>query len=383
MTAEQGNAALGRASVSLTQPAMIKRKLCPVHDLNIHRAEDRLKSLPSTRYYGSKKRLLPWIYEILKDLPFHTVLDGFGGTASVSLLFKAMGKAVTFHDALQCNTIAAKALLADTLPFANSEEAQYFFDEIIPHHAFIAQTFSGKFYLDSENEWLDGAVAAISAQPTGRKEALYYCLFQACLQKRPFNLFHRANLNLRTCKSVNQSFGNQTTWDTPFPVLAKRAYLELEKAIWHSPVQSNILPSSDISELSSNYDLVYLDPPYINPKNTGDDYLRRYHFLEGLSQYVNWPSMIDHSYNNLQLKKNVHVTEWQSKRCFKDRLFSLVEKHSHSIVALSYVTNAFPSENELNKLFRQQFRSVMIAKKELPHALSQGKKNEIIIIGLP
>jgi len=383
MTTEQGNAVFESASMPLTQPAMTERKLCPVHDLNIHRAEERLKSLPTTRYYGSKKRLLPWIYETLKDLPFHTVLDGFGGTASVSLLFKAMGKEVTFHDALLCNTIAAKALLADTLPFANPEEVQYFFDEIIPRHGFIAQTFSGKFYLDSENEWLDGAVAAIAAQPIGEKEALYYCLFQACLQKRPFNLFHRANLNLRTCKSVAQSFGNQTTWDTPFPVLAKRAYLELEKAIWRSPAKLHVLPSSDVSALSSSYDLVYLDPPYINPKNTGDDYLRRYHFLEGLSQYENWPSMIDHSYNNLQLKKNIHVTEWQSKRHFKDRLFNLVEKHSHSIVALSYVTEAFPSEHELNTLFKQQFCSVKIVKKELPHALSQGKKNELMIIGLP
>ncbi len=47
-----------------------------------------LSSFPKTRYYGSKRRLLDWIYHALKDLPFNSVLDGFGGTASVSLLFK-------------------------------------------------------------------------------------------------------------------------------------------------------------------------------------------------------------------------------------------------------------------------------------------------------
>ncbi|MBZ0091994.1 MAG: hypothetical protein K8F27_07210, partial [Sulfuricellaceae bacterium] len=66
-----------------------------------------IDQFPKTRYYGSKRRLLGWIYHALKGLPFNTVLDGFGGTASVSLLFKMMGKKVTFHDGLFCNTISA------------------------------------------------------------------------------------------------------------------------------------------------------------------------------------------------------------------------------------------------------------------------------------
>lgn len=68
--------------------------------------ETLIASFPKTRFYGSKRRLLGWIYDALKDLPFNTVLDGFGGTASVSLLFKAMGKEVTYHDGLLFNTIS-------------------------------------------------------------------------------------------------------------------------------------------------------------------------------------------------------------------------------------------------------------------------------------
>ena len=30
---------------------------------------------PKTRYYGSKRRLLGWIHQALKDLPFNTALD--------------------------------------------------------------------------------------------------------------------------------------------------------------------------------------------------------------------------------------------------------------------------------------------------------------------
>ncbi len=75
---------------------------------------------------GGEPKKLSWIYHALNDLPFNTVLDGLGGTASVSLLFKAMGKEGSFHDGLLCNTIAAQALLANTFPFADINEANDF-----------------------------------------------------------------------------------------------------------------------------------------------------------------------------------------------------------------------------------------------------------------
>ena len=32
---------------------------------------------PTTRYQGSKRKILPWIYKNLKDLEFDTALDAF------------------------------------------------------------------------------------------------------------------------------------------------------------------------------------------------------------------------------------------------------------------------------------------------------------------
>ena len=62
-----------------------------------------ISRVPTTRYQGSKRRILPWIYQNIKSLKFDTVLDGFGGTGSVSYLFKMMGKRVTFNDVLHSN----------------------------------------------------------------------------------------------------------------------------------------------------------------------------------------------------------------------------------------------------------------------------------------
>lgn len=358
--------------------------VCDIEDLSIVRTSLHIDDFPTTRYYGSKKRLLHWIFECTRDLSFKTVLDGFGGTASVSLLFKSMGKDVTFNDALISNSISAKALLAKKIPFRSDDELDNFFDSVEPIKGFIFKRFKGKFYLPRENAWLDGVIQEINNEPVRKRNIYMYCLFQACLQKRPFNLFHRANLKIRTNKDVVKTFGNQTTWDTPFPTLAKRAYRELKKAVRMSDSQIKIMPPTDVSKINTGYDLVYLDPPYIN-KNVsgGDDYQRRYHFLDGLCRYEEWDNLIDRSYNNFQLEKQQHIYEWQSKVHFKDKLFDLIKKHSQSIVVLSYVDNAYPSVGVLKRFFSKTFESFDVSYQKLPHALSKGKKREVLFIGRP
>jgi adenine-specific DNA-methyltransferase len=53
---------------------------------------------PTTRYQGSKRKLLLWLYKHISPLNFKSVLDVFGGTACVSYLFKIMDKQVTYND---------------------------------------------------------------------------------------------------------------------------------------------------------------------------------------------------------------------------------------------------------------------------------------------
>jgi adenine-specific DNA-methyltransferase len=341
-----------------------------------------VSSFPKTRYYGSKRRLLGWIYDALKDIPFNTVLDAFGGTASVSLLFKMMGKEVTFHDALLSNTISAYALLAEEFPISDLDEFYSFIDGVTPCDGFISRTFSGMYYTDEENRWLDGAAMAIHGLSSPEKKSVYlYCLFQACLKKRPFNLFHRANLNLRTNRDVARSFGNLVTWNTPFSELMKDAVRDVLGAARTSLQTSLVLEPGDIGRLSAGYDLVYLDPPYVNTKNRGESYLKRYHFLEGLSNYDSWGNQIDPSSSIKSLWPRSYMDEWEEKAVFRDRLFDLIRFHRESTVVLSYVAEAFPSEEEIENHFRENFHSVRIFKKDFSHALAKNKKVELLFIG--
>ncbi len=58
---------------------------------------------PSTRYQGSKTKLVDWIWDQIKDLNFNTSLDAFGGTGAVAYRLKSAGKEVTYNDLLIFN----------------------------------------------------------------------------------------------------------------------------------------------------------------------------------------------------------------------------------------------------------------------------------------
>ena len=42
-----------------------------------------VSKFPTTRYQGSKLKFIDWIWNCIKDIPFHTALDAFGPFNSV------------------------------------------------------------------------------------------------------------------------------------------------------------------------------------------------------------------------------------------------------------------------------------------------------------
>lgn len=51
-------------------------------------------TLPTTRYQGSKSKIVEWIWESIQDIEFESALDVFGGTGIVGYLLKMKGKQV-------------------------------------------------------------------------------------------------------------------------------------------------------------------------------------------------------------------------------------------------------------------------------------------------
>lgn len=246
----------------------------------------------------------------------------------------------------------------------------------------ISRHYKGIFFTDEENAWLDGALQIIFNLKEKDKKKLYlYLVMQASLMKRPFNLFHRANLNLRTAKNINRNFGNMTTWERSFPKTIDKLIIDLLR-LSERKQKAKINEPMTVEKLPVGYDLVYLDPPYVK-NEVKDTYWKKYHFLEGIANYPDMHLLIENNLKIKQLRKNKYMDEWEKPALFKDKLFSLIEKHSNSIVVLSYMTNALPHEEELLKFFKKQFKSVKLSRKDFSHALAKKKKTEILITGVP
>ncbi|VBW55421.1 Adenine-specific DNA methylase [Burkholderia pseudomallei] len=348
-----------------------------------HRTEAKHGSdFPSTRYYGSKKKQLEWLREEFVRIKGNTILDAFGGTGAVSHLWRSLGWEVTYNDVFAFNTISARAIFSDSTRLHPESAVCEFLHEVKPVNGFISRTFDGLYFLPDENAWLDGLLGKLEEQDEAFRFLVLHCLFQACLQKRPFNLFHRANLHLRLSGGVVK-FGNRTTWARPFAQLMLTAYREvarMQSSAMYLPVQ--VARPGPADAVPGNYDAVYIDPPYFHRARKTESYLQRYHFLEGLARYGEWPHLIDPQSPIGQIREGT-VPEWASKKDFRKNLVGLIEKHKKSQVILSYVSDEFPSESDLIEIFRNNFDNVRVSRRSFSRALSKKKFFEILISGRP
>ncbi len=353
---------------------------------------DKINSFaPSTRYQGSKRRILSWLYKNLKDLKYDTVLDGFGGTASVSYLFKLMGKKVTFNDMLLSNYQTGIALIENDEIKLDENDINYLLHENgYEYPEFIQKTFKDIYYLDDENKWLDTTIYNIymlSEKYNGelliKKQALaFHILSQACIVKRPYNLFHRKNLYMRLA-DVKRNFGNKKTWEIPFDKLFLRFRDEISKKIF-SNGQCNVAKCGNLLKIrKKDYDLVYLDPPYIKSKqHVSADYYGMYHFLEGITNYSDWEKNIDYSRKNKALQRSKSMWDKTSVETNFNKIFN---KFQDSTIALSYGDPGYPSIDSIKELLYQYKKSIKIVKKEYSYALNHSCQNgnklyEVLII---
>ena len=349
---------------------------------------------PSTRYQGSKRKLLPWIYDSTKDLNFESALDLFGGSGVVSYLLKKMGKRVTYNDYLKFNYYVGLALIENSCITLSGDDIEFLLEsDESRNKTFIEDTFKGMYYTDQENQWIDRLVGNILglheryADPTLQyKRALaYYALFQSCLVKRPFNIFHRNNLYLRMA-DVPRSFGNKTTWETPFEVLFRRFAEEINGRVF-SNGKENCAINRDAFEIQNvDYDLVYIDPPYFcrTRSYVECDYRRMYHFLEGLVNYSDWRDLIDYSSSILHLEDG--NSGWPKKSELATKFEQLFRRFANSIIVVSYKSPGIPTEEELVSLLGKYKRSVTVQRLPYWYALSKlnGKprqNTELLLIG--
>ncbi|RLJ77328.1 DNA adenine methylase [Pedobacter alluvionis] len=341
--------------------------------------------LPITRYSGSKRKLVEIIWNHLeaRNLNFNSVLDIFGGTGIFSYYAKAKGKEVTYNDIFRFNCLIAQAIIGNNINPLTIENVLGLL-EVRPdkiYNRFIEENFSGIYYPDDENRLIDIIVQNIDDLETNAQKASgFYLLFQACLIKRPYNLFHRKNLNLRTNFSGG-GFGNKVTWEKTFEELFVKFSEELTKFNFEGVQDCNILNTTALN-CNAVAELVYIDPPYFQ-ESSHVTYHSKYHFLEGLANYDQIPEFIVEHKTNKEISIN-NNPEFENKKNFKDELRRLINLHENSIIVVSYRNNGIPSIEEISEIMQNVKNNVeVINLGSYNYALSRSNNvnEEVLIIG--
>jgi DNA adenine methylase/adenine-specific DNA-methyltransferase len=334
---------------------------------------------PELRYMGSKKRLLPWISEILNTLDFESALDPFSGTGSVGYLIKTMGRSVVASDFLNFSSIIARATIENNTRRLDGTHIKMLLTRRERGSArdYIEQTFKNIFYTKDDLQFLDRVSWNIRRLDHPQLQALAYAaMFRSCLKRQPRGVFTvsgdlsryddgRRDLRL----SIEEHFIEQ---------------IEVFNSVVFTNGHRNKAICADVFQLPArDIDLVYLDPPYV-PRSDDNCYIKRYHFLEGLASY--WEDLpVDMSTKVRKIAKK--YTPFSYRKTAVEAFDQMFARFSKSIIVLSYSSNGFPDLEQLEKLLRRYKKSVRVFEKQHRYHfgthenVERAKVTEYLIVG--
>jgi len=341
---------------------------------------------PSTRYQGSKRKLLAFIHAACSGYNFSSVLDLYSGTSSVALLFRQMGKFVTANDYLLYNCVTGKVLLGTESAWLESLDIAALVARAFGHNGrsqtLVRDNYAKIYFTDLENEQIDNFCANLIEFEEEERDLLIYLMGQAMLMKRPYNLFHRANLDMRL-KDVPRTFGNAKTWETPFYVHMEKLGGRLKKLKFVGPKgNAQCLNTGDLENFSNEPDFIYLDPPYLNAKNMPVDYSSFYHFLDGIVDYPLFAKgNMKYPYKPIALKES----RWKTAAGGLVEIDAALERWPNAQIAISYRGDGYPSIEALkDTLVARDYSISEHTAIDYKYALSKGAQTtEELIIGTP
>ncbi len=357
--------------------ALVRRPRKRSVDREPEPVERVLSLFPRMRYMGSKFRLLGWIHEATASIEFDSVLDAFSGSAAVSYLFKAAGKQVTANDSLHFSHNLAQALVANgTVGLTPSEVERL----RVPHRdapTFIRDTFSGIFFTEEDLTFLDRIWSNMVAIRNPSKRAITIAaMVRACAKRQPRGVFTVAGDPQRykdARRDLRLSLEEHFLEGVPI----------FNRATFDNGKVNHALRGDVFGIDPTGFDLVYLDPPYV-PRSDDNCYVKRYHFLEGLSCY--WKGLEIMPESKVR-KIRKPYTPFAYRKTAVDAFTRLFELFSASVLVLSYSSNGFPDLDELVRLMKRVKGRVSVL--ERPHRYHFGthaaaKRNDVteyLIIG--
>lgn len=323
---------------------------------------EQVSAYPPTRFMGSKSKLLPEIWSVASQFNVDTVVDLFSGSGIVGYMFKAQGKSVISNDYMAMSATFTKAMIENntvTLPLEEAEQL------LIAHKEsdhFVSTKFRGLYYTDEENDLIDTLRTNIATIRDPYKHAIAMtALIRACTKKRPRGIFtytgHRYDDGR---KDLQKSLAEQ--------------FLEAVEAVNSAVFDNGKVNRSkhgDAMDLRvEQADLVYIDPPYYSPLSD-NEYVRRYHFVEGLARDWKGVEIQEHT----QTKKfKSYPTPFSTRKGAADAFDRLFKKFANSILIVSYSSNSLPTQDEMVAMMAKYKEHVEVV--PIDYKYSFGNQNE-------
>jgi len=306
---------------------------------------EQAKKYPSTRFMGSKEKIIPKILNVTRNFTFESVLDLFSGSGVVAYAFKACGYRVIANDYMSMAATFAKALVENNNVKLLDTDISRLLSPNPKNDHFVSQTFQGLYFTDEENEWIDNIRANIKNLDDQYKQALAMAaLIRSCLKKRPRGVFtytgHRYDDGRNDLKlSLEEHF--------------QQAVMAFNAAVYDN-ARNNIASRNDALATTWEPDLVYMDPPYYSPLSD-NEYVRRYHFVEGLA--CDWAGL-EIQWHTVTRKFRSYPTPFSSRNGAYEAFNRLFQQYQKSILVVSYSSNSLPTKEEMLSLLAKYKQTV-------------------------
>lgn len=291
---------------------------------------------------GSKYRLIPHLASIFETVGGGRALDAFSGSGVVSYLMKAQGFEVTANDFLDFPGAITTATVVNQDVLLTTDDVRTITGPPADDRDFISATFDGLYFNEEDRAFLDSAWSHID-QLTGAKRALAIsALVLSAARKQPRGVFTFTD-------STRYADGRRDL------ALTMREHF-VERVAEYNPTvfndgQTHSALVGDIADVDgSRYDVVYLDPPYA-PKSDDADYMKRYHFLQGLAVYWRGQEIMADT-KTKKIKKK--FTPFAYKRTIVNALERTFEQFSDAgTIVMSYSSNAVPDAETIVSLLKR------------------------------
>ena len=323
---------------------------------------EQVSAYPPTRFMGSKSKLLSEIWSVASQFNVDTVVDLFSGSGIVGYMFKAQGKSVISNDYMAMSATFTKAMIENNTVTLPLEEAERLLVAHKESDHFVSTKFQGLYYTDEENDLIDTLRTNIAAIRDPYKHAIAMtALIRACTKKRPRGIFtYTGHKYDDGRKDLQKSLAEQ--------------FLDAVEAVNSAVFDNGKVNRSkhgDAMDLRvEQADLVYIDPPYYSPLSD-NEYVRRYHFVEGLARDWKGVEIQEHT----QTKKfKSYPTPFSTRKGTADAFDRLFKKFTNSILIVSYSSNSLPTQDEMVAMMAKYKEHVEVI--PIDYKYSFGNQNE-------